>query len=381
MSIRISQFRNGGWEVDIRVQRPDGSRIRERVLAPVSARSAATRWAEQRAAFLILQGKSDPVKPKEIPTLKAFSERFIVEYAEAEQQKPSGIDSKRLHLRAHLVPALGDRRLNEIDDEAIAQLKSSLKSRSRKTVNNILSTLSKLLKVAQDWGLLEKLPCRIRMFKYESPEMGFYGFGEYGALVDAAEKIDLRILGMVLLGGDAGLRRGEIVAFEGTDVDYRRGVIKVMRSDWRGEATLPKAGRRREVPMTERLRATLRALQHLRGPRLLYTDDGLPARKEVLYDWMKAAQRRAGLPVSPGLHALRHTFCSHLAMQGAPARAIQELAGHAKLTTTMKYMHLSPGATGTAIRLLDHRPTETPGGDQGETTLPGKTNGVNSVTY
>ena len=50
---------------------------------------------------------------------------------------------------------------------------------------------------------------------------------------------------------------------------------------------------------------------------------------------------------------LRHTFCSHLAMRGAPARAIQELAGHANLTTTQRYMHLSPAAIEGAIRLLD----------------------------
>ena len=52
---------------------------------------------------------------------------------------------------------------------------------------------------------------------------------------------------------------------------------------------------------------------------------------------------------------LRHTFCSHLAMKGAPARAIQELAGHADLPTTQRYMHLSPAATKDAIRLLDGR--------------------------
>ena len=50
---------------------------------------------------------------------------------------------------------------------------------------------------------------------------------------------------------------------------------------------------------------------------------------------------------------LRHTFCSHLAMRGAPARAIQELAGHRDLTTTQRYMHLSPAALDSAIRLLD----------------------------
>ncbi len=54
-----------------------------------------------------------------------------------------------------------------------------------------------------------------------------------------------------------------------------------------------------------------------------------------------------------GLHILRHIFCSRLAMRGATAKAIQELAGHADLTTTMRYMHLSPSAKSEAIRLLD----------------------------
>ena len=67
---------------------------------------------------------------------------------------------------------------------------------------------------------------------------------------------------------------------------------------------------------------------------------------------MKRASRRAGMS-HDGVHILRHTFCSHLAMRGAPARAIQELAGHADLTMTQRYMHLTPAALDAAIRLLE----------------------------
>jgi site-specific recombinase XerD len=61
----------------------------------------------------------------------------------------------------------------------------------------------------------------------------------------------------------------------------------------------------------------------------------------------------AGLEVTGAIHGLRHTFCSILAVEGVPAKAIQELAGHASISTTMKYMHLSPANRAAAIGLLD----------------------------
>ena len=69
------------------------------------------------------------------------------------------------------------------------------------------------------------------------------------------------------------------------------------------------------------------------------------------------ARSIAWVGIDQGVHILRHTFCSHLAMKGAPARAIQELAGHADLSTTQRYTHLSPAAMEDAIRLLDGRET------------------------
>jgi site-specific recombinase XerD len=72
----------------------------------------------------------------------------------------------------------------------------------------------------------------------------------------------------------------------------------------------------------------------------------------MVRDHVERAARRAELAVT-GVHRLRHSFCSHLAMRGAPARAIQELAGHQDLITTQRYMHLSPAAVHGAIRLLE----------------------------
>jgi site-specific recombinase XerD len=78
----------------------------------------------------------------------------------------------------------------------------------------------------------------------------------------------------------------------------------------------------------------------------------MPLTTKVVSDHVRRAARSAKLR-HEGVHVLRHTFCSHLAMRGAPARAIQELAGHQDLATTQRYMHLSPAALDSAISLLN----------------------------
>jgi site-specific recombinase XerD len=103
--------------------------------------------------------------------------------------------------------------------------------------------------------------------------------------------------------------------------------------------------------MTQRLAAALGQARHLRSDRVLCLPDGAPMTRDRVIKAIRGAQRVAG--VTEGVHILRHTFLSHLAMRGAPARAIQELAGHADLATTQRYMHLSPAATEDAIRLLE----------------------------
>ena len=303
MSVTVRPHRRGGWEVDITIRLPDDSLYRERKRGSRFSKSAAQRWAQDRERYLLQHGP--PATQKEVPTLEAFAPRFVDGHARANRHKPSGIASIESILKWHLIPTLGPKRLDAITNEQVQRLKLALAQRAPKTVNNVLTV------------------------------------GDRQAYL------------MVLLGGDAGLRLGEIIALEWRDVDLAARRLTVQRSEWLGHVTVPKGGRSRQLPMTQRLTAALKGARHLRSDRILCLAGGEPITRDRVIKAIRGAQRIVG--IEPGVHILRHTFCSHLAMKGAPARAIQDLAGHADLSTTQRYMHLSPAATEDAIRLLDGR--------------------------
>jgi integrase len=351
MSITLRPYRSGGWEVDITIRLPDGSQYRERKRASRFSKSAAQRWAQDRERHLLQHGP--PIANKEVPTLEEFTSRFVDGHARANRHKPSGIASIESILKWHLIPTLGPKRLDAITNEQVQRLKLALSERAPKTVNNVLTVLSTLLKKAVEWGELERLPCVVKLLPNPKKTMGFHDFDQYERLLSTARRRGAEAYLMVLLGGDAGLRLGEIVALEWRDIDSAARRLTVERSDWRGHVTVPKGGRSRQLPMTQRLTAALKASRHLRSERVLCLPDGVPITRDRVIKAVRGAQRAAGL--QQGVHILRHSFCSHLAMKGAPARAIQELAGHADLSTTQRYMHLSPAATEDAIRLLDGR--------------------------
>jgi integrase len=273
-------------------------------------------------------------------------------HVRANRQKPSGITAKASILRVHLVPLFGSKRLNAIETEDVQQLKHALGDRAPKTINNALVVLSTLLKKAVEWGVIERMPCTIRLLPIPKGSAGFYDFDDYERVADAARLDGPNAHLIVLLGGEAGLRCGEMIGLRWEDVDLGKRQLCVQRSDWRGHVTTPKNGRLRHVPLTLRLAKALRDYRHLRGPLVLCQPDGASLTHNMVSTSVRRAARRAHVAVS-GVHRLRHTFCSHLAMRGAPARAIQELAGHQDLVTTQRYMHLSPAAVESAIRLLD----------------------------
>src|ERR1700730_9166152 len=180
MSVKVRPYRRGGWEVDITFRLPNGSRHRERNKAPVTSKSAAQRWGEDRERHLVQHGPRPP--KKEVPTVGAFKDRFLEAVTVGNRQKPSCIAAKETILNVHLVPLFGTKTLDTIMSEDVQRLKSHLHDRAPKTVNNVLTVLNMLLKKAVEWDVIERMPCTIRLLPIPKPSAGFYDFDEYERL-------------------------------------------------------------------------------------------------------------------------------------------------------------------------------------------------------
>jgi integrase/recombinase XerC len=142
----------------------------------------------------------------------------------------------------------------------------------------------------------------------------------------------------------SGLRVSEAAGLDLEDVDFSARLVRVTG----------KGSRERIVPFGEAAADALReylptraALRHRAelggvedGEPLFLNARGGRLTTRSMARLLKRRLRAAGLPEEISPHALRHTFATHLLQAGADLRAIQELLGHASLSTTQKYTHL-----------------------------------------
>ncbi len=376
--VRLRKYRRRGaptgeWEVDVRVELPNGEVFRQRVVYRDSPSKVEARtWAEERehhVKALVRQGldlagvrralRGEKEEHDRASTLEEFWPRFVAGYCKANRQKPSTVHEKGMVMAHYLRPRFGDQPLDAITNESIQRLKGELSALAPKTVNNVLSLLGTVLRVAVEWGDLQALPARVKLLRVPPKEVASYEEDHFERLVTAARAVGREVELLVLLGGEAGLRCGEVLGLEWPDVDFGRGYLTVQRAVWREHVTLPKGGRSRRLPLTTRLALALKGHRHLAGQRVLVGEGGAALCRADLRSWMMQAQRRAGLEANGLLHILRHTFCSRLAARNVPMLTIKELAGHVSLSTTQRYMHLSSAAPREGIRALE---TSTRGG-------------------
>ena len=164
-------------------------------------------------------------------------------------------------------------------------------------------------------------------------------------LLAVASSLKVRVLLSLAYG--CGLRAGEVIRLKVKHIDSAQKIIRIEQSKGRKD---------RNVMLSPETLDLLRQWWKVRPPRY---DAGLPGQERWLFPSRKTAGRpmttrqlsrlfheaadAAGIKKSVPLHALRHSFATHLLDRGTDIRIIQALLGHEKLDTTARYTRVATG--------------------------------------
>ena len=162
---------------------------------------------------------------------------------------------------------------------------------------------------------------------------------------DADPWLEARDAAMVELLYGCGLRVGELVGLDAQASGQARGWVDLQAAE---AHVLGKGGKRRTVPLGRKAVQALQLWLPLRAtlpqaplqPALFTGRNGTRLTAQSIWQRLKRRSLKAGLatPVHP--HMLRHSFASHVLQSSGDLRAVQELLGHANITTTQVYTRL-----------------------------------------
>ena len=139
----------------------------------------------------------------------------------------------------------------------------------------------------------------------------------------------------------SGIRRSELVHLDVSDIDTRRGSLLVREGKGRRDRLVPLG--ERACRWVDKYLADVRPelLAVSEDGRLFLTDYGEPFGVDWLGEYIKRYIQRAGVLVPGSCHLFRHACATHMLENGADIRYIQALLGHASLTSTQIYTHVS----------------------------------------
>lgn len=239
----------------------------------------------------------------------------------------------------------GDMYLDQITKLEVEKFKKkrALKVK-RSTTNRDLAILKNMFNKAIAWEKAQRNPViGVKLFNEEEFKRTEYLTAEeMGRLLDECRKSKNKDLyPIVLTALHTGMRRGEIFDLNIDDMDFDNRLVRVRKS---------KSGRQRQIPMTSLLAETLqdvvkrRKANKIRSLEKLVFPGAAGRRLTGVSKAFEAARSRAGI-VNFRFHGLRHTFATNQRLAGTDLTDLKDLLGHADLTMTLRYAHVTPRHT------------------------------------
>lgn len=209
------------------------------------------------------------------------------------------------------------------------------------SVGRIISAVRGFYKFLLLDGHIKKHPAE----DLDTPQKGFYlpkfmNEDEVESLLaqpDVSQEIGLRDRAILEMMYASGLRVSEAANLRIDDVDIDSGILTCKG----------KGNKQRKVPLgrsaVEWLKSHLarrKKREHIEMRNLFVTSLGRPINRQVIFKFIKEYGEKAGLEdISP--HTLRHSFATHLLQNGADSRSVQAMLGHADISTTQIYTHIT----------------------------------------
>ena len=272
------------------------------------------------------QTESSPIPQHVKEALRSF---YV--YLKSLRYKESTIKSYTLHIEKFL-RFFANKSIHEIDNDDIQNYNYEimvLKKKSFNAQNQFLSALKLFLRTVAhtviDFDEIERAKKSKKL-----PEV--FSKKEVAKIIRSLTNQKHRTL--LLLTYGCGLRRDEVCHLRIHDVDSERKVLHIRCG---------KGAKHRIVPLSDKLIETLRAYFKTYRPKkyLFETQPGKAYPGETAYKVFKRALKKSGIKKEVGIHALRHSYATHLLENGTDLRYIQELLGHKSSKTTEIYTHVS----------------------------------------
>jgi integrase/recombinase XerD len=157
------------------------------------------------------------------------------------------------------------------------------------------------------------------------------------AAPDTSTEIGLRDRAILELMYASGLRVSEAANLKISNIDIDQGIV----------TTIGKGSKTRRVPVGSSAIEWLKSYLALRRKRenidienIFLTAAGLPINRQIIHAFIVEYAKKCGLEgVSP--HTLRHSFATHLVQNSADIRSVQQMLGHADISTTQIYTHIT----------------------------------------
>jgi site-specific recombinase XerD len=205
------------------------------------------------------------------------------------------------------------------------------------SVNIELRSLKSVFNSAIKWELLEENPFRkVSLVKTSQKSPVYLTKEDFRTLFSAVKESVLRDI--YLFAVLSGFRKGEIINLQWSGVDFEKRQVTITNS----ESFQTKSGKLRTVPMNDAVFEMLkRRVSESNGCKYVFHRNGFRLDDSYATHRFKDYVVALGLNGELHFHSLRHTAASWLVDAGVSLYAVQNILGHASITTTQMYSHIA----------------------------------------